>query len=377
MTDLWDSLFRGLPIGSFYLTPRAAGPVRDLGGGRIVVDGRPGHDLFDGQQRTRALLLGVCGPDLDGRCLWVDLAPRAKHRIHLTARSQPFGYDANTGQKLSRSDRVAARQDLERQLLLVHRPGAAAPAAYDHEIFDLLLGGLGSFRRLPRPHKASDSTFRLDELLTAWRSEAGPSGLSALERYVTERGFGPGGDLALDELDAAFSWLARGEVALLRVDPDAFTGDAARARESLLMLFDRIGAGGTPLSNDERLYSIFKHHDPRVHNAVLEIHAAVGRVMAPTKIVVSALRLASALSKDGATSVPDVVAFARIMGETVPETAPFRETLAELIPTDVIDGQDTAGAALLTRALPSSATYSSTCRPQTRKAVPTRTDCLA
>ncbi len=56
--DLWDSLFRGLPIGSFYLTPRAAGLVRDLGGGRIVDDGRPGHDLFDGQQRTRALLFG-------------------------------------------------------------------------------------------------------------------------------------------------------------------------------------------------------------------------------------------------------------------------------------------------------------------------------
>lgn len=355
--DLWDSLFRGLPIGSFYLTPRAAGLVRDLGGGRIVDDGRPGHDLFDGQQRTRALLLGVCGPDLDGRCLWIDLAPDAKHRIHLTARSQPFGYDPNTGEKLSQSERVRARRDLERKLrsecrlLVKHRPGEGARAAYDHEIFDLLRGGLDPLQRLPRPYRTSPSTFRLDELLAAWRSwlPDGPSGLPALERYVTERGFEPM-NLALSELDAAFAWLRRVEVALLQVDPNAFIGEEKRVRESHLMLFDRVGAGGTPLSDDERLYSIFKHHDPRVHNAVLEIHAAVGRVMAPTKIVVTALRLANALSNDRATGVPNVATFARIMGDRVSETASFRESLAELIPTDVINDPDTARAALLTRA---------------------------
>ncbi len=95
------------------------------------------------------------------------------------------------------------------------------------------------------------------------------------------------------------------------------------------MLFDRVGAGGTPLSDDERLYSIFKHHDPRVHTQSLRFHAAVGRVMAPTKIVVTALRLANALSNDRATGVPNVATFARIMGERVPETASFHESLAE------------------------------------------------
>src|ERR1700730_10865918 len=62
VVDLWDSLMRGLPIGTFYLV--------SANGDRDVVDLRTGEtrrfsgngfDLLDGQQRVRALLVGAVG----------------------------------------------------------------------------------------------------------------------------------------------------------------------------------------------------------------------------------------------------------------------------------------------------------------------------
>ena len=357
VVDLWDSLLRGLPIGSFFLMARGAEGVahgRDFGSdGRIASIARAGFDLFDGQQRTRAMLLGVCGPDLDRRCLWVDLAPGAKHRLHLTSASQPFGYDPSSGQKLSRSDRAKARAEFDGvAALTVARGGAGETrAAYDHEIFDLILAEPDGQRDLPRPYKASGCTYRLDELLATWRAAHVSTGAGAdgLARLIAARAPGEDTRPALVELATAFARVADGEVALMHIDPRRFAGGEEAAHESLLMLFDRIGAGGTPLTNDERLFSILKHHDPRVHNAVLEIHTAVGRVMAPTKIVVTALRIANALSSAGATGLPDVAGFARTMSERAPQTAPFRDALSQLIPTDG-EAARSADSALLTRA---------------------------
>ncbi|WP_162244786.1 DUF262 domain-containing protein [Methylobacterium sp. Leaf469] len=357
VVDLWDSLLRGLPIGSFFLMARGLDDVahgRDFGSdGRIAPITRAGFDLFDGQQRTRAMLLGVCGPDLDRRCLWMDLAPGAKHRLHLTSASQPFGYEPSTGQKLSRSDRAKARANFDGGVALTVAPGGAGEprAAYDHEVFDLILAEPDGQRDLPRPYKASGCTYRLDELLAAWRAAHVSTGTGAdgLARLIAARAPGEDTRPALAELATAFERVADGEVALMHIDPSRFAGGGEAAHESLLMLFDRIGAGGTPLTNDERLFSILKHHDPRVHNAVLEIHAAVGRVMAPTKIVVTALRIANALSSAGATGIPDVAGFARTMSERAPETAPFRDALSQLIPTKG-EAARSADSALLTQA---------------------------
>ncbi len=46
----------------------------------------------------------------------------------------------------------------------------------------------------------------------------------------------------------------------------------------LLRWFEKIGAGGTPLSSDERSYSIYKHYEPSIHDAVSAIQKKVGHV---------------------------------------------------------------------------------------------------
>jgi hypothetical protein len=60
VVDVWDSVLRGLPLGTFMLQLRKPGQW----GLRMGADARkeslpPGWDLLDGQQRLRSLLLGV------------------------------------------------------------------------------------------------------------------------------------------------------------------------------------------------------------------------------------------------------------------------------------------------------------------------------
>lgn len=71
----WDSFLRGFPIGSFVLSPRKENDLaRSTESRNQVPSARQGWFLLDGQQRTRALLLGF-RPDTHGARLWIDLAP--------------------------------------------------------------------------------------------------------------------------------------------------------------------------------------------------------------------------------------------------------------------------------------------------------------
>lgn len=376
VVDLWDSLFRGLPIGSFYLVRRSgqdAAQGRGMAGDAWVKPiGRDGFDLLDGQQRTRAMLLGLMGPMLEERCLWVDLGADAKShhiRVHLTSASQPFGYQPENGQKLPIADRRKARENLEYNLgywednsksecnsaykgpLLKADGESARRRAYDHELFEAFLksGEQQPAFEPPRPHRASASTYPLHSLLQAWRKgggeESGDRGMEALRAALASRRVAPPDDRRLKRLDEAFRRVAAAQVALLQVDPATFErGDGAGStHESLLMLFDRIGAGGTSLTTEERLFSIYKHHQPRIHNLVNDIYGKVGRVLPPTKIVASALRIANARTHEKTyegNTVPDVATFAKEMGDPTDQPASNRRTrslrleLKELLPPD-------------------------------------------
>lgn len=365
--DLWDSLFRGLPIGSFFLVKRFGKDDTKVRGmnstGHTVSAGDDGFDLLDGQQRMRAMLLGLMGPVLENRYLWVDLGAEARShhiRLHLTSASQPFGYQLENGQKLSVADRRAARERLEKELKLdltsknflrrQNRNGCERPA-YDHELFGLFLSLAEQPRPAepPRPYKGSSATYPLHSLLDAWRrGEAEGRGHESLRDALASSS--DIGSRAQD-LDKAFRRVAAAQVALLQVDPSTFEGsnDQEHAHESLLMLFDRIGAGGTRLTDEERLFSIYKHHQPLIHDLVLDIYEKVGRVLPPTKIVASALRIANALSHENffeGNTVPDVATFAREMAGSMNESPRKRVTslkqeLAQLLPLDRVHGEAT------------------------------------
>lgn len=324
--DLWDSLFRGFPIGAFYVASRSE---------------EPGYDLLDGQQRLRALLVCLKPKEgeeekvlgnrkLDGRCLWVEVDPDlpkdARHpALYLTSEAQPFGYQED-GRKLPTWKRRDARRkyaglgdetDDAAEDDGLHIAGQRGTLAYDLDLFAKNIEDRNG-RELPRPPRpyGGKRPVRLQPLLAAWHTALGASDrpspddqgrgqrIAAMQARavaeLTERqednGFASAYVLAekpFRALDDAFCRLAASEVALIncRLERD----------EDRLRLFRRIGENGVALSQEERLYSVLKSKIPKARETVEAIYdadgthgaKAVGRILLPTKIVATALRVAS------------------------------------------------------------------------------------
>jgi len=107
--DLWDSILRGYPIGSFLFSKT---------GDKLY--------LMDGQQRATSIFLGYFDPfspngltkawAIKGELpvVWIDLKPKtkpdtSKYLIRLTTNSHPWGYQSSfNDKKLSTSDRRKA-----------------------------------------------------------------------------------------------------------------------------------------------------------------------------------------------------------------------------------------------------------------------------
>lgn len=342
--DLWDSLMRGLPIGAFYLLDGASKLVRLRQAGsadkgfQLHNADRLNFALLDGQQRMRAILAGAYGPAEGKLCLWVDLgAEGAKQApcLRVTSKAQPFGYDGESGNKLRMDQRRNARRLIE-ACPKKHPLMCGDRRAYDVDLFDREVKlGDKPIEKPPRPYVAANDkaftgkTFKLHDLLDAWRRRSSDTegvanlrgALPASAQDDTEIGS------ALLALHEAFKKVEEAQVALLRVDPKHFPDQT----KTLLDLFARIGAGGTPLSFEERLFSIYKHYVPEIRDAVDTVHKEAGRVLPPTKIVATALRIANASDgKRPQYTIPSAGDFAAQMaGDPASE---FRKSLDGLIP---------------------------------------------
>ena len=349
-------VLRGLPLGTFMLLSRDDEEL----GLRMGADARNGPlpwgwDLLDGQQRLRSLLLGVYGPDLrkgmvDKRCLWIDLdAELAPYlfKLHLTSASQPFGYDQN-GFKLSPTERRTARERFETRVESEIRTNGRR--AYNHELFggfiakkpplDLAAGekqmpmppaeypgypddcwppipARVELDRVTAPMANGRTIMPLHVLLRAWIET---SQEDALASYL------PPGHDRRPEFLAALQRLSKAELPLI----NASAVMDENLPDNLPLLYDRIGAGGTPLSNEDRLFSLYKYHQPAFHDIVLDIYEneKCGRVMVPSKIAASAIRIANALAHqrrdansgrnarhDEGNGIPDVNQFASAIAQ--------------------------------------------------------------
>ena len=352
--DLWDSLMRGLPIGVVYLVDRPASnrklvrleaDSKDNPPAKVKESRFAGFDLLDGQQRVRALLAGIRGPAAGALCLWVDLGGEnaGQHPcLRVTSKAQPFGYDGKTGGKLRMDQRRKARLAIE-PCPKKHPLWCGDRPAYDLDLFEgpvtLDKEGRNRIKQPPRPFDATEKTVALHRLLAAWRDRPhndADGGLAALRDTLPQSWSKDDAQVnaALRALDDAFRRVERAEVALLRVDPD---------QKTLLTLFERIGAGGTPLSLEERLFSIYKHHVPEIRDVVNAIHEEAGRVLPPTKIVATALRIANAGRKRPQYTIPSARDFAEEMAAA--SASELRQQLDRLLPNGA--DQDTNRQGLL------------------------------
>lgn len=120
--DLWDTLLRGMPVGSMMASEKKDGRAIDLNKRTVqpITNEKPALALLDGQQRTMAMLLAWPRAPVDmERRIWIDLAdapPADKlFRFHFTTKNQPFGFERAgvSGQAVSKLSREDRRKALE------------------------------------------------------------------------------------------------------------------------------------------------------------------------------------------------------------------------------------------------------------------------
>jgi Protein of unknown function DUF262 len=294
---LWDSLLRGMPIGSLMMSrlnpiDRLGKPilVRRVGSTQlepVPIDG--GAALIDGQQRTLAMLLGWPNSSADqkqSRTLWVDFAdkPAPEHlfRTHVTSTAHPYGFTkADPNAKLSLRDRREAKK--------FPQEGKQFPwdSHFPMRLTDLIQSYLDVDRDALRWKGAVLAQLRQakSHREKSWQDFEGITekwnALKALDRFS-------------DCLQAFFVL----KIPLIAIPDKCFTESEAQEGDdpALAVLFKRVGTLGTALSDADYVYSVIKHHLPETFQLVESIASSKGfsQLLGPTDIVMTAVRLVAA-----------------------------------------------------------------------------------
>ena len=317
IVDLWDSLLRGMPIGSLMISKLLQGHE---GCDLITKDTKQVDSealgLLDGQQRTLAMLIGYHGVSPSPHCLWIDLAENAHagspFEIRLTTRAQPFGFDRIAHTRLSRHERRKARERYDEN----HPLDKIKP---DYELFE------SSDDKQPRPWKLDANENSFVRLKDVWKAFKDSKNIKSEFIYILRSW--PQltcADEKLISLYEAFERLEFLEVPLILVPDhictpksDSTSNDVSNAQDPLILLFERIGRNGASLSTEDLLFSMIKQQWPQAQDFVNQIHSqpSVGAFMGATDYVMTAFRLAAAEKHIGDNPRPTPNDLHRHLGE--------------------------------------------------------------
>lgn len=310
--DLWDSLLRGMPVGSLLVNTVPKGTrVRRVGSKLSEALEVEGIGLLDGQQRTLAMLTGWVSHknrESDTR-VWIDLLekPGREHlfRLRVTTRNHPFGFQLESpSAKLSVDDRRKAdaiyrylnegdKQFADFRKSLPYSTGTGFALDLS-EVIDKSLAGkqcleawVNETLNVHKKYKAAWSHEDAKFLIT-------DCGLASEERSVISG--------RIDALHSAITRMASLEIPLIYIDSQMDVGATTDqdVDPALAILFRRVGSGGAPLSNDDYIYSVIKHRWPEAHDLVEGIYKneTVAALLSPTDIVATAVRLAATICSD-------------------------------------------------------------------------------
>ncbi len=301
--DLWDTLLQGMPPGALMASPVGSETkVLDLRTRKMVLPPPNAIALLDGQQRTLAMLGGWPGfADMLQRhvAVWVDLGepPQGEYKFRLwaTTGTQPFGYEraSEGGQalaKLSAADRRYANsvydktQDERLDVLALWNSDGFMPwrAKFALRLSDLILDpkGLQSVEQL-----LSRKVVAVEHLLERLRraelardqETGGGEHVKRLEaRLSSLKAFGESGLIGevQERAQALHEALLRLRTINFPVIPVGEFMEAVASTEGdppVAVLFKRVGTGGQPLSDQDYVFAMLKHHEPEVHVLVEEL----------------------------------------------------------------------------------------------------------
>jgi hypothetical protein len=276
--NYWDSLLRGHPAGLMLVHPARKG-TSTLGRnacGTTVEANEQDFQLFDGQQRMAAVLLGCdAGPMKESRKLWIDfgLEPNKssglKFQLRMTSTGQPFGYRPDApNQKIELGKRQNKWGEWQESRSKDATPQEAFAAAEGSDLIDATCAV--SFASV-----YEDLCERgCDETIAKFSKRNG-----ALHNTVKE-------------FVSALNVALRSPVILQKVRREIVADDGEYIR-----FFGRVGQGGTRLSDDELTYSIIKQQYPRIHDRMAKImKGKAGRIAGEVDLVLAALRVAKTLA---------------------------------------------------------------------------------
>lgn len=335
--DLWDSLLRGMPIGSILLksfgSKESSASLNSIGR-EFHESSKPGYHLIDGQQRTLSMMLGFPGTFRAEHKLWVDFSEAGKNgskfQLRVSTPSQPFGYRPDGG-RLSMRDRRDARKEWDTDdekksmtQLEIFEDAKPWKAEGDKRKFiieiKLLWELLGQCNQ------------NMDDWLAKVRNVFQKNGDAEINEDIIIRinSFGK----SLVALQG--QWLALIKIPDDRIKIISDLDDPNH--DYLTLLFDRISSNGTRLSPDDLLFSMVKQSWPEAHNLVYKIQGEVGALMKPSDFVMTAYRLASLREHESISDdpQPNAKSFHKNLGRLLGHNQEKQGEMLKLISGDLL-----------------------------------------
>ena len=325
---LWDSILRGFPIGSFLLSSRKKGMAsRGIYSIEQLESKTKGFFLLDGQQRTRAILLGF-KPNDNSR-LWIDLCPNLsfdnseyndrKFLFRLITKHQPWGMnDRVPTNKLSEPEKYYAREELYGESV-----------RYDYNVEINLNENNNSVNKYSWPVK-SQLPIPFDALVNLcggfsgnfiqpkWEkvSELIPSRYKSDKETECPKHFFQIVEALKKVLDNSNSCNRIRSVSFLNQN-EFYSHNDDTSQDSMEVLFRRINSLGTQLEGEEMAYSLLKSSWDEAYNLVSNIvnDKEIGYVFSSTGIVMAATRMARFNLNKNDEANPSVSNFRKWIGE--------------------------------------------------------------
>lgn len=311
--DLWDTLLRGMPLGSL-MYGRMPVDMSAIGlvDKNLIEKPKSGTiGLIDGQQRTLSMLIAwtKSGKQMDRR-IWVDFAdtPTDEHlfRLHVTTKNQPFGFQKSAPfAKLSLGERNKARTVFEQRFNITEEP--SQEFLFDNSTpylsnLPLDLRVLIEFWKSHNNNRVAwiiEIERMLENIVQSKKDQANEQSetyTSKVEIWLAQA------KKKVPEFANALERFFKLQIPLLKVNPDFFeVNDDDAIDPPLAILFKRIGTGGSDLTNEDYVYSVIKHRLPSAYKLVTELHRAeslnISRLLSATDLVMTAVRLIAAEHK--------------------------------------------------------------------------------
>lgn len=351
--ELWDSVLRGFPIGSFILSPPNAALLRQdfkLQKTRKT----PTHLLLDGQQRATAIALAFNNlwlpTEAAEAALWVDLAAPPPNRqvayvFRALTRAHPWGYLRSDPQAILSADAMrkallawqVANQCADKRpdefslrdtwpwdcdapvpmALLI-----AALDAHPHDVRAAREALWQWLQDLPLFSAKADGK-QQDTLRAAFTDHKTPDHqrLNRLMQRMNELLHGPSAYRVPALMLNLQPW-----------NPDAQAPEPEQedAKDAVELLFVRINSAGTPLAGEELAYSLLKAEWPEVAQYIQDLP---NKPAQPSRIAALCIRLVLARSMRHTTppAMPGMPELRRLLGDKNPNYPSFRNDLRQFI----------------------------------------------